>query len=128
MNNGNMNNSVKSTLEESLSAFHLYERHDSLSIKGGRRKSINYHKDTGPGATKFYLEIYDNKCRILRIQIEEDRQGKGLGRQLYLCIENFCKRIGLSEIRLTPTYEAEEFWKKMGFVEIGKYESVKNLV
>lgn len=122
-----MNESIKSTLEESLSAFPLYERQDALSVKSGSRTRINYYKDTDPGATKFYLEIYDHECRILRIQIEENRQGKGLGRQLYLCIEDFCKRIGLSEIHLIPTYEAEGFWKKMGFVEVGKYESVKRI-
>jgi GNAT superfamily N-acetyltransferase len=70
------------------------------------------------GNTRFDIQLCQGLCYILYIQRDRKDSGKGYGRQMYLAIEDFCRRTKHNTISLTSSGEKrKEFWKSLGFVQ-----------
>jgi ribosomal protein S18 acetylase RimI-like enzyme len=59
-----------------------------------------------------------NTLYIENMSIKESLRGRGLGRLLYLKIEEFARNIGTECIQLDSEPNSVFFWKKMGFKKI----------
>jgi GNAT superfamily N-acetyltransferase len=69
------------------------------------RNRDSYHRDT------FYIE---------HIVVNETERGNGLGRSLYLLIEEMARLLGSKWIQIDSEQEAVGFWDKLGYEEIDK--------
>ena len=77
------------------------------------------------GTTRFDLNIIENICYILWIELSKEHRGKNLGKSLFSIIENFAKDYGCNKVRLTPSGWTPsgktrlEYMKSLGYHEVG---------
>ena len=89
------------------------------------------------GSTRFDLNIIGDICYLLHIELEKSFRGKGYGRQLYSCVEEFARRERCSKVVMMPsgtTFSGEdrrEYLHKLGYTDIkpdGEVEKLFNIV
>ena len=82
--------------------------------------------------THFNLNLIDNICYVLWIELCEQEKGRGFGRQLYGIIEAFARDAGCDRVRLTPSGETPsgktrlEYMRALGYQELG--DEVEKLI
>ena len=85
----------------------------------------------------FDLNIIGDICYLLHIELEKKFRGKGYGRQIYSCVEEFARRERCSRVRMMPsgtTFSGEtrrDYMHKLGYTDIkpdGEVEKLFNIV
>nr|WP_114765618.1 GNAT family N-acetyltransferase [Vibrio rhodolitus] len=67
-------------------------------------------------------EVYTNTLFVEYFWIDENQRKSGLGRQVFERVESEVKKLGVATICLdTFTFQAREFYLKMGFKEVGRF-------
>ena len=69
-------------------------------------------------AEKYNLLYGDNGWNIIALAVESNAQGRGIGKQLLLSLENYAKKSGYTFIRLnsnTVRTEAHAFYQHLGY-------------
>lgn len=55
------------------------------------------------GTTHFDIQIIEDICYILHIELEKEKRGRGIGWSLYELIHNFAKDMKVRSVRQTPS-------------------------
>ena len=123
---------ICSIVEKSLQDFPLYlQNYDIFVVIHERGTSIGYRtvKNLAPtNSTNFDVQLVDDKCYVLWINISPEKRGKGDGKALYNCIEHFYRELGYTQINLNPSGPGKDtFWKRLGFEEETKMNFIKKL-
>jgi diamine N-acetyltransferase len=84
-----------------------------------------YHNEIPVGFVM--LDINENECYLWRYMIDKNHQGKGYGKDALLIVIEFVKKLAnIKELKSSyvpkPTYDAGDFYKKIGFIETGKLD------
>ncbi|GAA5645870.1 MULTISPECIES: GNAT family N-acetyltransferase [Vibrio] len=67
-------------------------------------------------------EIYANTLFVEFLWVDDSLRSEGVGRQLMLRAEAEAKALGVTHLYLdTFTFQAREFYIKLGFEEVGRY-------
>lgn len=99
---------IEELLTKHLKAtFPLYrEEHDVYAGPAEECISIGYRttKSQIPkNTTRFDLNLKENICYVLWVEIVESERGKGHGKALYKAIEDFAREYGCDRIRMNPS-------------------------
>lgn len=78
-----------------------------------------YDKDRLIG-TIFLVEEDEDTARIKSVAIDENYQGKGLGRYLMNYVEDIAKERGYRKIDLMARVSSQEFYEKLGYEAMSK--------
>lgn len=62
-----------------------------------------------------YTVKKDNKVFIDRLEVERDFQFIGLGRNMMLCLQDYCMEINCNKLELISLRESLKFYQKLGF-------------
>lgn len=100
-------------------------------IQRSHKTIIRYSSARDPESltqTQFKIRIQNNITTIDWIERDETRRKKGLGRQLYLLLEQFLLDEGCTAIELVASNERKSrFWKSLGFSGTNPYILSKKL-
>lgn len=58
--------------------------------------------------------------RLMQMAVDDNLQGKGIGKQLVMVLTHFAKQKGLKEITCHARKDVVSFYSKLGFVVYGK--------
>lgn len=124
---------IEELLRRKLSKLEIYESADRVSVNSeGDKILVQYKKGNYfglLGTTHLALEIRDKNGYLLSIGRNAKYKGRGVGRELYHIIENFCRDIGIERIPLCFSGEGrEEYWKSLGFARIGEYDQMEKVL
>lgn len=128
---------VQNSIRNNLVDFPLYTpshrinvtfREENIYI--GYRTSNNNQTH---GTTHFDLQITDNICYLLTIEIEKEKRGRGFGKDLYRTIENIASQQGCTRIELTASGSTsrgesrKEYMLRLGYSELKDLAVYKEL-
>lgn len=80
------------------------------------------------GNTNFDIQLVDDVCYILSIELEKNKRGQGIGWSLYEVIHNFAREFGSKKVRQTPSgwtgqgKTRREYLLNRGYSSFGNYE------
>lgn len=77
--------------------------------------------------TIFLAEDNKNIARIKSVAIDENYQGKGLGRYLMNYVEDIARDKGYKKINLMGRVSSQEFYEKLGYKAISKVYDYKTI-
>lgn len=106
---------IQARLKYSLRTSPLFKEHGSLVVqRDGGEVIVSYTAREESTCLEFALE--GALCYLDYLKRDVRYRGRGLGRQLYLCLEMFLRGVGCTRVRLTPIDEnAYNFWVSLGF-------------
>ena len=123
---------MKSSLKNCFSFFNENHKinvhinnHENICI--GYRTTAETIKELRE-TTHFDIQLIENICYILNIELDRDKRGSGLGWNLYGAIHCFAKDFGCEKIRQTPSGWTPEgktrrdYLLEKGYVPFGKLE------
>ena len=102
---------VEEVLRKSLkNRFSLYEEEHKINVfvKPVEKLHVGYRTSIDEimgkrGATFFDLEINNNICYLLYLQLDKNSLGSGIGWSLYESIHYFAGEVGCEAVRQTPS-------------------------
>ncbi|MBD2176504.1 GNAT family N-acetyltransferase [Pseudanabaena sp. FACHB-1998] len=81
--------------------------------------------------TFFFSMEYHGRCGLVdELYIQEEYRGKGLGKQVFVIIEDYLKSKGMRSLSLVVDYwnsQAEALYTKLGFCKEKRHLMVKHL-
>ncbi len=79
------------------------------------------------GTTHFSLQITNDVCYILYIELAQNERGKGYGRMLYNAIEDFARDCHCAKVRLTPSGTTVHGKSRLEYMLSLGYQSVGDI-
>lgn len=130
-------NTLCELVRKCLRSFSKFEeRHSVKAVQIDDRKVWVGYRTTEAnipsGTTHFDLNLIDNICYILWIELSEQERGGGFGRQLYSVIEDIARDVGCDRVRLAPSGKTTsgktrlEYMQALGYRVVG--DEVEKLV
>ena len=78
------------------------------------------YRDNGELLGTVSLEaLSKEKAQLRQMAVHDRLQGKGVGRELVMALEDYCRKNGFKEIHLDARYPARGFYAKLGYTEYG---------
>lgn len=115
-------------------SFELFEDSHFVNVHGLSETNlcVNYRESLQPprvrGKTCFDIQVTEDVCYILWIELEKSKRGRGFGWQLYESIHNFASDFGCVAVRQTPSgcdfngKSRKEYLLKRGYVAFKERE------
>ncbi len=110
-------------LERRLKDFPLYKSgHEIRSKRRGRKLFLSYSNNIfhRPNSLDISVQISNEVCYILSIEIPEDQRGRGYGTQLYTIFEAIAMEQNCRKMQTTPSGDVidSKWWEHRGFIPI----------
>lgn len=77
------------------------------------------------GYASYEFNYLPHTCKLHKIYLLPDTQGKGYGRALMLRVANIARQAGQKTLRLDVNYQnkAVAFYEYLGFVKVGRFDT-----
>ena len=124
---------IKNSLRKKLSRLEIYESDDQVGVVS-REDKLYIHYKKGKyigmlGTTHFAIQVEGDTAYLLSIGREERFKGKGLGKSLYLIVEELCKERCINKIQLTFSGQDKDYyWESLGFNKIKGFNQMEKIL
>ena len=126
---------TREMVREVVSGFSLYNPDHGVNVyisdtfsPGSRMIQYRTKKQNIPWwTTHFELQVDNDSCYLLEIEVEEGQRGKGIGKELYGIVENVARKCGCRRVVMTASGNTVTGKTRKEYAEGLGYREIKDL-